>query len=322
MIPAERTEEVTEREAPTAVARMPAGTVATAEATALRLQQTAGNRVVSRLVSEGALATGAAGRALARAPTQVRGSTNDSMVGGGGFVGRTRFEFDIRGEQILVTVKIKLRKGRNVTDVELAATKVRAAATFNAMWDGRFIITDASRNERYFVRTEVQWVDSGEHISVLLRAGDEAIDQINWSVGDQSIEFAHEISHTLGLKDEYVDPRSVARRTATSPGVRTDHSLMGNYFTEGIAQAEVKLRSGQTLANNIGRAMRPRRNFVASFSGIAQGERLVRWRAIRDAATLGTAERTAAAAEVTAIEADLLIPQISAAAGVPYAPTP
>jgi hypothetical protein len=76
------------------------------------------------------------------------------------------------------------------------------------------------------------------------------------------------------------------------------------------------------VADFIGRAMRPRRNFVASFTGPAQGNRLVRWRAIRDALAAGSTERAAAAAEVQAIETDMLIPQLSAAAGVPYTPVP
>ena len=126
----------------------------------------------------------------------------------------------------------------------------------------------------------------------------------------------------MGLLDEYVDATAVNRRTATSSGVHEDHSLMGDYPNEGFDTAEVKLRHGQKVADRVGRALRPRRNFTASFTGTAQGERLVRWRGIRDAAAAGTTERTRAAAEVTAIEADMLIPELSAAAGVPYAPTP
>jgi hypothetical protein len=97
---------------------------------------------------------------------------------------------------------------------------------------------------------------------------------------------------------------------------------MGDYPNEGYDTAEVKLRHGQKVADRVGRALRPRRHFTASFTGPAQGERLVRWRSIRDAAAAGTTERARAAAEVTAIEADMLIPELSAAAGVPYVPTP
>jgi hypothetical protein len=120
-------------------------------------------------------------------------------------------------------------------------------------------------------------------------------------------------------QDVKAAPASTARQ---APTVARALELQRTYFTEGIPQAEVKLRSGQTVADFIGRAMRPRRHFVASFTGPAQGQRLVNWRAIRDALAAGSAERAAAAAEVQAIETDMLIPQLSAAAGVPYTPVP
>jgi len=280
-----------------------------AAARALELQRTAGNRAV--------------GRWLARADVEVRGTTRQPRTGRlGAFEGPVRFDVDFSGLEAIATVKIRLVPDHDVTQAEADAVKARAEATFMALWDERFIIEDNTTHERYFLRTRVQWVDSGQHVRVRLRSGDHDIDQTNWSVGDESIEFAHEISHTLGLLDEYVDPTVVARRTPTSPGVFQDHSLMGNYFTEGIAQAEVKLRSGQTVADFIGRAMRPRRHFVASFTGPAQGQRLVNWRAIRDSLAAGSPERAAAAAEVTAIEADMMIPELAAGAGVPYARVP
>jgi hypothetical protein len=150
------------------------------------------------------------------------------------------------------------------------------------------------------------------------------MDSGSWVTGAvaRPIRYAHELSHLMGLLDEYQDATARNRRTATSPGVHEDHSLMGDYPNEGYDTAEVKLRHGQKVADRAGRALRPRRNFTASFTGTAQGERLVRWRQIRDAAAAGSTARTRAAAEVTAIEADMLIPQLSAAAGVPYAPTP
>jgi hypothetical protein len=150
------------------------------------------------------------------------------------------------------------------------------------------------------------------------------MDSGSWVTGAvaRPIRYAHELSHLMGLLDEYEDATAVNRRTATSSGVHADHSLLGDYPNEGFDTAEVKLRHGQKVADRAGRALRPRRNFTVSFTGEAQGERLVRWRNIRDAAAAGTTERTRAAAEVTAIEADMLIPEISATAGVPYAPTP
>jgi hypothetical protein len=86
---------------------------------------------------------------------------------------------------------------------------------------------------------------------------------------------------------------------------------MGNYYAEGTGVAEVKLRHGQAIAKLIGKASK--RTFTVGYTGPYQGERLVRWRGIRDAAkTAGdTAAETAATAEVNAIESDMLIPMLT-----------
>jgi hypothetical protein len=93
---------------------------------------------------------------------------------------------------------------------------------------------------------------------------------------------------------------------------------MGNYYNEGIGFAEVKLRHGEQLAADIGRATR--RRFTVKLSGPFQGERMVRWRQIWDASAAGSPERAAAEAEIRAIDADMLIPELAAASGVPYQP--
>ena len=54
---------------------------------------------------------------------------------------------------------------------------------------------------------------------------------------EQDITMAHESAHMiLGASDEYANA-SVAGRV-----LHTDHSLMGNYYSEGIAAAEIKAR--------------------------------------------------------------------------------
>jgi hypothetical protein len=83
-------------------------------------------------------------------------------------------------------------------------------------------------------------------------------------------------------------------------------------------------RGGQTPPRPTARRPRwPRVPPAPSLHGQLHRPRhgLVHWRKIRDALAAGSAERARAAAEVTAIEADMLIPQTSAAAGVSYAPT-
>jgi len=278
----------------------------------LMLQRTVGNRAVARAAAEGR---------LARTPVQVRETTTERRTGSlGVYQGRTAFEIDFSPFEAVLTVKIRLVPDAGVAGGAVDQVKADAEANFARLWDNKFILRDQATNEDFFLRARVVFVTTGGHLRVRLKAGDGDIDQTTWHVQDLGIEYAHEISHTLGMNDEYVDPTAVPRRTPTSPGVFQDHSLMGNYFTEGTAEAEVKLRHGQELAAVVGRATR--RRFTARFTAPAQAERLVRWRGIRDANTLGSAPRTAAAAEVEAIERDMLIPEISAAAGRPYVPTP
>lgn len=287
------------------------------------LQRSVGNRAVGGLVRSGHLGVQPQ-RALARTPTRVTFTVSEPRVGGGRYQTGAGFDVDIDGIEVVLTQKVRLVPGRNVTAEEVTAVKAAAEAAFVSMWDERFIFTDASRNEQLFLRVRVQWVSSGQHNSVRLLKGQGRMDSGKWVTGavTRPIRYAHELSHLMGLLDEYQDATAVNRRTATSSGVHADHSLLGDYPNEGYDTAEVKLRHGQKVADRVGRALRPRRRFTASFTGPAQGQRLVRWRNIRDAAAAGTPERAQAAAEVAAIEADMLIPQTAAAAGVPYAPTP
>jgi hypothetical protein len=57
---------------------------------------------------------------------------------------------------------------------------------------------------------------------------------------------AHESAHILlGASDEYADASAPART------VYTDHSIMGDYYTEGIAAAGIKARNFQNLVEHI-----------------------------------------------------------------------
>jgi hypothetical protein len=293
------------------------------EAHVRSLQRSAGNRAVTELARSGRLSAPPR-RALARTPTTVSFDISEPRVGGGTYSSHAGYDVEIDGLDLVVTMKVRLIADADVTADDVAAVQAAAESAFLAIWDRRFIFTDASRNEQLFLRVRVQWVTSGGHNSPRLHAGQGRMNSGSWFTGATArpIRYAHELSHLMGLLDEYQDPTAVNRRTATSSGVHDDHSVMGDYPHQGYATAEVKLRHGQLVADRVGPALRPVRTFTASFTGNAQGERLVRWREIRDAAAAATPERTRAAAEVTAIEADMLIPELSAAAGVPYAPTP
>ena len=59
----------------------------------------------------------------------------------------------------------------------------------------------------------------------------------------------------MGLKDEYIDSGAPSRKDAAAPGVHTDNSIMGNYFTEGQDKAQAKLRHAEVFASHIGAAL-------------------------------------------------------------------
>lgn len=288
-------------------AALPAG--APAAATLLRLQGTIGNRAVGRLLARTAEEGPRAPRGVQRVPTPVRFDRVETGVGSSpGFRTRGRFEVDFTPMQCMVTVKVRMTHDANVTADEQNAVTAAAEAEFLRLWDEKFYFDDTASRERFFVRFRVQWVASGQHISVRLHRGPGVDNQTNWFIRDSfATDHAHELSHTLGLLDEYVDATVVRRRTATSPGVFADHSLMGNYRSEGFpGPVEVKLRHAEELARRIGTATH--RTLTAAWTGPAQGERLVRWRGVRDAAAAGSTARAGAQAEVDAIERDMMIP--------------
>lgn len=308
----ERTPATRSHTAPAGSARVARRPPATAANQLLALQQTVGNRAARHAIAQ---------RRLARTPIHVKEKFTEQLVNRGGKLhGKTAFDVDFKELTAELTVKIRLVPDAGIPAAEVDRVKADAAANFARLWDRKFLLTDDRTEEFFLLRAAVVFVTSGEHLKVQLLPGDGAIDQTHWHVGDLGIEFAHEISHTLGLLDEYVDPDVVRRRTSRSPGVFEDHSLMGNYFNEGIARAEVKLRHGQSLAATIGRATG--RRYRVAFTSAAQQGRLLHWQGIRDAELPGSDARERAAAEVEAIERDLRIPEATEAAGRRYVPTP
>ena len=93
-----------------------------------------------------------------------------------------------------------------------------------------------------------QVVDSGQHLTVNLHAGRGNDDRQNWYMGSPEYVYAHEISHQMGLLDEYASDSAPKRK------VYDDHSIMGDYVKEGLQEAEAKLRHGERLAAMIGAA--------------------------------------------------------------------
>ena len=123
-----------------------------------------------------------------------------------------------------------------------------------AFYDRRFVLTDTTTHEAFTLRVGITYVDSEEHLLIDLYSGNRRNNLSTWSTERPVSTRAHELGHQLGLKDEYVDPNVPDRADGTSPGVHTDHSIMGNHHSEGYEQAEAKQRHGEVIGGHIGAA--------------------------------------------------------------------
>lgn len=140
------------------------------------------------------------------------------------------------------------------TAEEVETVKENTNKSFKQMWDNKFVLVETATKKKYSLRTKLDFVDSGQDLSVSLYSGDGRANLEEWYVDGDTLTLAHELGHQMGLLDEYIDPTVANRATGTSAGVQTDHSIMGNYYTEGEDQAEVKLRHGQHIATDISTA--------------------------------------------------------------------
>lgn len=169
------------------------------------------------------------------------------------FVVRSAFEarrFTYRGEQVTdLTVRVAFRDGGrghgNDTD-----------AVWNRMSDGvRQFLNDPGYRlpggDRLHVTVLRARPGEEPHLTVDLVGRDRAMDQRSWWPDAEPVDFAHEIGHQIGLRDEYRDETTPHR-----PAV--EGSLQGNYRAaapEGLRQAGLRdrhLRLIGTLVGDLG----------------------------------------------------------------------
>jgi hypothetical protein len=179
----------------------------------------------------------------------------NQQINDGRYGWTSTYDVTLSGGEANIVIKVKLVPDAGVTPTQVNDVKTRARSAFRAQFDNKFILTDTADNQQYALRTDVQFVDSGEHYQVQLHDGpDGSSNRVNWYTGNYDETLAHELGHQLGLRDEYVDTTVPNRATATSPGVHTDHSIMGNYLTEGRAAAGVQQRHGDAIGGAVGGA--------------------------------------------------------------------
>lgn len=164
-----------------------------------------------------------------------------------------RFDVSFADQACLVTIRLHLDPQEGVTAEDVAAVQQQTATAFQSFFDNRFQLRDRASGTSWPLRVRLVFTDRDPHLKVRLRKGAGRDDVLNWFVKSEPIVRAHELGHQLGLKDEYIDGAAENRKDASAPGVHRDHSLMGNFWEEGVEKAEVKQRHAQDIADRIGR---------------------------------------------------------------------
>ena len=247
-MPAKEQAEPTEAATDTATAAPAAATVPlTRHGQVLALQRAAGNRAVAQMIAQ------RSGAAVARDTTTVEeyireeSTSTDDTTWTAKF--NVRFDEDASPPTCWLTINTKLKPGAGVSEDDVKMTKMRVRSRFNLLWDSKFILREIRtwRSDLdWLLRPSVEFVDSGQHLTVTLHAGRGNDDRQNWYMGSPEYVYAHEVSHQMGLLDEYASDAAPKRK------VHTDHSIMGDYVNEGLQEAEAKLRHGERLAALIG----------------------------------------------------------------------
>ena len=131
----------------------------------------------------------------------------------------------------------------------------QAEPEFKRVWDSKFVVSEDGGKTELPVRVKLEWVVQKPHLVIALHKGSKEDNRRNWFVSSPAIHRAHELGHQLGLLDEKIDPSFPNRKDAKSPGVFQDNSVMGDYTKEGIDKATVKLRHGQSIIDEVNKAL-------------------------------------------------------------------
>lgn len=189
--------------------------------------------------------------AVAAAPVaQLAPVEHSKVVSDAPYGWTSKYEIDIRADEAVLTIRVQVNPDADVTAKDVTQVKKQTRTEMQRQWDRRFNLKDAA-DKLLPLRIQLEYVTANPHATVALHAGAGHDDLSNWFVGSDSTTRAHELGHQMGMLDEYVDATAPNRATAASPGVFSDNSLMGNYYTEGIGKAHAKQRHGDLLASDI-----------------------------------------------------------------------
>ena len=215
----------------------------------LALQRSAGNRAVAQMIGQGSNAVLARDTTTVEKYIREESNSTDDTTWTAKF--DVTFDEDASPPTCWLTINTKLNPGAGVSDEDVKMTKIRVRSRFSLLWDSKFILHEhrtilADRD--WLLRPEVKFVDAGQHLTVNLHAGRGNYDRQNWYMGSPEYVYAHEISHQMGLLDEYASDSAPKRK------VYDDHSIMGDYVKEGLQRGRGEVAHGERLAAMIGAA--------------------------------------------------------------------
>lgn len=121
---------------------------------------------------------------------------------------------------LAVVVRIRLEPDAGISQADLQAARDRWEQAVERAWTDRFRIRRTSGDcpcQEYRVVVDVQWVNSGQHHTVRVRAGSGRADMGNWFITSTGGTAAHEVGHMFGNPDEYPDD-NCPDRTLTNDG--------------------------------------------------------------------------------------------------------
>lgn len=162
------------------------------------------------------------------------------------------FRVEVKPDAVVLRVRVRIDADKSVSAAEVRRVKAQATEATEQIYKDRFTLTNEQQGKPLPLRVEVDYVRTGEDVRVKLHAGSGRTDVSNWHLNDHPLTFAHEISHVLGLPDEYVDHLVPGRATPEEHGVHlNDHSLMAS---DQSADAKLHHRHGKTLAELVSQA--------------------------------------------------------------------
>ena len=205
----------------------------------LALQRAAGNRATARAV------------ALMRTPKEISADRQDLPHSW-----TARFSAELDTTELTLTIRARIEPDRDVTEAQEEAVKKQADRGVQAHLGlqvrrqrGRGQDRAPGAGQCGVRRTRSRtW-------SIQLRQGAKEDNRRIWFVG---LACDHPARTSSGTSSGSRTRRSTRafenRKTAKSPGVFQDNSIMGDYPKEGPAKATAKLRHGESILKEVGKA--------------------------------------------------------------------